>query len=74
MASFVKMYVGNKTIKHEATPWFPPEVKPVHHGLYVVGSDELSVLMRWDGKYWRNAVGNKWKIPLSWRGWTGRTL
>lgn len=34
------------------TPWYAPDVRPVRVGLYVVGSDKLSVMNYWDGRQW----------------------
>jgi hypothetical protein len=41
------------------TPWYPPDVKPVRKGLYIVGSDELSAMMYWNGEYWLSGNGQK---------------
>lgn len=75
MENFVKVYQGDKTLKCETTDWFPPDVKPVHNGLYKVGADELSILNEWDGKCWRRGDGSKalWQ-RVCWKGWTGRYL
>jgi hypothetical protein len=71
----VKIYQGGKTLLCKATPWFPPEEKPVHKGLYSVGSDALSVLNEWDGKQWVRGDGSPspWQ-DMQWRGWTGEYL
>lgn len=53
------------------TPWYPPSVKPVRKGLYIVGSDQLSVMMCWDGRYWRSAMGKLYTAVFSWRGVDG---
>ncbi len=35
------------------TPWFPPDVKPVHIGEYNASAISTSEVMRWwDGKRW----------------------
>jgi len=75
MANFVKVYDGYKAVKHEVTPWFSPEIDPVYKGLYVVGSDELAVMLWWDGKKWVKGNGDVLKCQeVHWRGWTGKTL
>ena len=53
------------------TPWYPPDVKPVRKGLYIVGSDRLSVMMYWDGRYWRNGIGRVVFAAIAWRGVDG---
>ena len=53
------------------TDWYPAKVKPVRKGLYIVGSDQLSVMMYWCGKYWRNAMGKPVYSRISWRGVDG---
>jgi len=53
------------------TPWYPPDVKPVRKGLYIVGSDRLSVMMYWDGRGWRNGLGKVLYKRISWRGVDG---
>ena len=71
----VRIYEGNKTIRCEVTPWFPPDVKPVHEGDYIIGSDELHVMNHWDGEFWRR-YDNSLSLDqnLCWAGWTGRYL
>ena len=75
MENSVKIYQGSKTLRCEATPWFPPEIKPVHKGVYVVGSDSFSVMNEWNGKCWDCGDGSPsiWQ-DMPWRGWTGRYL
>jgi len=54
---------------HPVTDWYPPNIKPVREGLYEVGSDELSVLVTWNGKEWIRGDGTA--LPLQevcWRG------
>ena len=53
------------------TPWYPPAVKPVRRGLYIVGSDQLSVMMYWDGRRWRNGIGRVVFSAIAWRGVDG---
>ena len=51
------------------TEWFHPSVKPVREGLYVVGSDLLSVKVWWDGREWIRGDGSA--LPdqeVCWRG------
>lgn len=75
MENIVKIYQGDKTLRCEATPWFTPDVKPYHKGLYNVGSDQISVLVEWDGEKWIRGDGSsKINQDLAWRGWTGRYL
>ena len=75
MASYVRLYEGDKTIRCEATNWFPPDVKPVHVGDYIIGSDKLHVMNRWDGEMWRRYDGSPaLDQEMCWAGWTGRTL
>lgn len=75
MRHFVNIYIGSKAVLHEVTPWFPPEVKPVYEGDYVVGSDLLHVMQTWDGKCWRRGNGSVApEQDLCWRGWTGKLL
>lgn len=75
MENFVTIYVKGKPVRHGATPWFPPEVKPVHEGDYVVGSDNIHVMQTWDGKRWRRGNGSVApEQDLCWRGWTGKLL
>ena len=60
----VASYMG-----YPLTDWYPPNIKPVREGLYEVGSDELSVLVTWNGKEWIR--GNGTALPLQevcWRG------
>ena len=71
----VRIYEGNKTIRCEVTPWFPPSVKPVRKGDYIIGSDELHVMNHWDGEFWRRYDGSlALDQNLCWAGWTGRYL
>lgn len=75
MASYVRVYEGNKTIRCEATHWFPYWVKPVHKGDYIIGSDALHVMNHWDGEMWRRYDGSPaLDQEMCWAGWTGRTL
>lgn len=75
MENFVTIYLKGKPVKVEATPWFPPEVKPVRKGDYVIGSDLLHVMQTWDGKCWRRGNGSVApEQDLCWRGWTGKYL
>jgi hypothetical protein len=71
----VRIYQGNKSVWCEATPWFPPEVKPVHKGLYAVGGDNCSIMNEWNGEQWIRGDGSPsaWQ-DVSWRGWTGEYL
>ena len=50
------------------TGWYPAKVRPARSGLYIVGSDAMSVMMTWDGRYWRNALGKPLFTRISWRG------
>jgi len=39
----------------DLTPWFPPDVKPVHEGVYEIKSDtsiRMNGYSQWDGKQW----------------------
>jgi hypothetical protein len=75
MASYVRVYQGNKTIKCERTDWFPPTVKPAHKGDYVLGSDLFHFMNHWDGDMWRRYDGSPaLDQNLCWAGWTGRYL
>jgi len=54
------------------TPWYPPSVKPVRKGLYIVGSDKLSVMSEWNGKQWISGNGKPmWGQCCCWRGIAG---
>ena len=68
----VKVYQGSKTLLCKPTSWFSPDVKPVYEGLYVVGSDDLSIMQEWNGKQWVRGDGSPagWQ-EVPWRGWTG---
>ena len=52
-------------MKPKLTPWFPPEVKPVHVGVYETGDADwyketgLSFLREWNGKAWIVPVSGK---------------
>ena len=71
----VRVYEGNKTIKCEATAWFPPTVKPVHQGDYVLRSDQFHFMNHWDGQMWRRYDGSPAADQnMCWAGWTGRYL
>lgn len=35
------------------TPWFPPEVPPVHPGVYEVEAHTVPFYRMWDGRFWR---------------------
>jgi len=53
------------------TDWYPAKITPVRKGLYITGSDQLFVMMRWDGKYWRTRwLNRKVCTRISWRGVT----
>lgn len=52
------------------TPWYPPSVKPVRKGLYIIGSDYLSVLSEWNGKKWVRPD----KKPMSNQDWSWRGI
>ena len=75
MENSVRIYKNGKSLHCKATPWFPPEVKPVHKGLYVIGSDALSIMNEWNGKQWVRGDGSPsiWQ-DVPWRGWTGDYL
>lgn len=77
MENYIKIYQGDKRVKCGVTSWFDADVKPHHMGFYNVGSDEINVLLEWDGEYWRNGFGDKTSIKAwgsKWRGWTGELL
>ena len=41
--------------KQKLTPWFPPSVKPVWHGLYETEDSDLNGMRHynlWDGERW----------------------
>lgn len=54
------------------TPWFPPEIKPVHHGVYDTYFTEAHVIRaRWDGEWWTPVSLNAptgFAQPRYWRG------
>lgn len=57
------------------SPWFPPEVKPVHVGMYestIFEPNEWTMFLhrfKWDGKLWTRADGKILAIQLRyWRG------
>lgn len=51
------------------TDWYLPTQKPVRKGLYIVGSNQLSVMLEWNGKEWVNGYKQPFKYQnLSWRG------
>ena len=55
--------------EYGVTRWYPFWVKPERVGLYEIGSDFLSVLCSWDGKWWVRADGKR--LPdqeVCWRG------
>jgi len=57
------------------TSWYPPNIKPVRAGLYIIGSDELSVMSIWDGKQWCYALVPDVRHAIqkhSWRGVAGQ--
>lgn len=37
--------------KPKLTDWFPPEVKPVHVGVYKTNAS-VGTYQKWNGKYW----------------------
>jgi len=45
-------------MKPKVTPWFPPEIKPVHVGIYhrqlahTSRNGDLVVFAYWDGTHW----------------------
>lgn len=50
------------------TPWFPPEVKPVHKGQYRV-KDRAVTRLLWTGDEWRTVkYGFTVADPVIWRG------
>jgi hypothetical protein len=52
------------------TGWYPPEVKPVRKGWYLVGCNQIHSLLRWNGKFWVNKSGRAvMQMMLAWRGW-----
>jgi hypothetical protein len=53
------------------TDWYPAKVRPARRGLYIVGSDSMSVMMYWCGRGWRNAMGKIVYTRISWRGVDG---
>ena len=63
----VASYMG-----YPLTDWYPPNIKPVREGLYEIGSDELSVLVTWNGKEWIR--GNGTALPLQQVCWRGLKL
>lgn len=36
----------------DLTPWFPPDVKPVHEGVYQTMANNLIVFQYWDSFQW----------------------
>lgn len=41
--------------ENDLTPWFPPDVKPVHEGVYEIKNPipaRTSGYSHWDGKQW----------------------
>jgi hypothetical protein len=50
------------------TDWFPAKITPARKGLYIVGSNDLSVMMYWNGRGWRNALGKLMYSRIAWRG------
>ncbi len=72
--AIVNVYAAGNVLRCEATPWFPADIKPVHKGLYIVGSDALAVMLEWDGEKWRSANKAAYLDHTAWRGWTGRFL
>ena len=67
--------VGSKYKGHPLTDWFPPQIKPVRTGLYIVGSDYLSVMAHWDGKQWCYSVRPEVRNAIQdfcWRGVDGQ--
>ena len=56
------------------TGWYPPEVKPVRKGWYLVGFDTFHSLLKWNGSHWINKSGQTiMRMPLTWRGWNKPT-
>lgn len=67
-----RIYKANRTLHCVTTDWFPWFIKPVHRGMYIVGSDMLHVMLYWDGNYWIR--GDKTLADdqdMCWCGWTG---
>lgn len=62
----MKCYLG-----HPLTNWYPPHIKPVRVGLYIVGSDDLSAMMTWNGRWFVSADGRTKLRGLCWRGIAG---
>ena len=50
------------------TDWYPAKITPVRKGLYITGSDQLCVMMYWDGQHWRNGMGRVTFSRIAWRG------
>jgi hypothetical protein len=61
-------YCENKK-KYPLTGWFTPDIKPVREGMYIVGSDRLHWMMKWNGEFWENKNGKPYTMALSWCGW-----
>ena len=64
-----------KTRQEKFTPWFPPEVKPVHVGDYETKTpDSFGIVPRpWNGQWWGCAYGVAGKSATQnwqWRGLT----
>ena len=51
------------------TGWYPPEIKPVREGLYIVGSPKLCVMLHWNGEQWIR--GNGSPLPMQDMSWCG---